>query len=465
MSNFHEFPIMSELKNRGIPEKDKVISVEDWTKIFKNRPLARSSHLKAHGSLLSSVGEAPNMRGMFNLFVMLLVTLNLRLVIENLIKYGWLIPNPISVLTVNQTYVPVYFIYLFLILFPGVTYAIEKFVSPRYEGRSFANILHFFSVAFVAWLPYRAVANTDGFCAGSVPLLMCSAIYIMKIISYVQVCSDLHFAKRKGCLQNVISDKEELAIAEKYPDCLTLRQWYDFVAFPTLNFQLRYPRTTRVSKIAVLRYCAEVVFCSGLITILAEQYMRPILVNAHIDMTRHYLAKSWTPLVALSIERWLKLIMPALYLWLLSFVGVFHSYLNLLAELTKFADRRFYDDWWNAVGFRDYWQKWNLPVHRWMVRHIYGPFKSMGVPDMANAAIVFLLSGLVHEYIIVVPLHLPMNGVVASAFLIQIPLIMITDTKFVKDRPVLGNCLFWFTNCFAGQPAAILIFFILKQAS
>lgn len=33
------------------------------------------------------------------------------------------------------------------------------------------------------------------------------------------------------------------------------------------------------------------------------------------------------------------------------FFGVLHSWLSLMAELTRFADRRFYEDWWNADGF------------------------------------------------------------------------------------------------------------------
>ena len=141
--------------------------------------------------------------------------------------------------------------------------------------------------------------------------------------------------------------------------------------FPTLNFQLSYPRTCKVQKRRVFRHLAELLFCSTLIAILAEQYVKPLLMNAHKDLRRSLNEGNYGVLATVVIERWLKLTVPSLYLWLLGFFALFHCWLNILAELTRFADRRFYDDWWNAISFKDYWQKWNLPVHKWILRHLY----------------------------------------------------------------------------------------------
>lgn len=49
-----------------------------------------------------------------------------------------------------------------------------------------------------------------------------------------------------------------------------------------------------------------------------------------------------------------------------------HHYLQV-AELTFFADREFYKDWWNASTIGEYWRLWNMPVHKWMIRSVYGP--------------------------------------------------------------------------------------------
>ena len=36
---------------------------------------------------------------------------------------------------------------------------------------------------------------------------------------------------------------------------------------------------------------------------------------------------------------------------MMGFFGILHSWLSLMAELTRYADRRFYEDWWNVEGF------------------------------------------------------------------------------------------------------------------
>ena len=67
-------------------------------------------------------------------------------------------------------------------------------------------------------------------------------------------------------------------------------------------------------------------------------------------------------------ERLLKLAIPNHLLWIVSFYLIFHSYLNLVGELTQFGDRRFYLDWWNAPDINTFWRTWNLPVHRFCMR-------------------------------------------------------------------------------------------------
>ena len=68
-------------------------------------------------------------------------------------------------------------------------------------------------------------------------------------------------------------------------------------------------------------------------------------------------------------ERLLKLAIPNHLLWIVSFYLIFHSYLNLVGELTQFGDRRFYLDWWNAPDINTFWRTWNLPVHRFAMRY------------------------------------------------------------------------------------------------
>ena len=64
-------------------------------------------------------------------------------------------------------------------------------------------------------------------------------------------------------------------------------------------------------------------------------------------------------------ERLLKLSIPNHLCWLIGFYLVFHSFTNTMAEVMRFADRNFYNDWWNADNIVVFWKTWNLPVHRW----------------------------------------------------------------------------------------------------
>ena len=64
-------------------------------------------------------------------------------------------------------------------------------------------------------------------------------------------------------------------------------------------------------------------------------------------------------------ERLLKLSIPNHLCWLIWFYLVFHSFTNTMAEVMRFADRNFYNDWWNADNIVVFWKTWNLPVHRW----------------------------------------------------------------------------------------------------
>jgi diacylglycerol O-acyltransferase-1 len=58
---------------------------------------------------------------------------------------------------------------------------------------------------------------------------------------------------------------------------------------------------------------------------------------------------------------------------------IFHVWLNLMGELTGFADRSFYRAWWNASSLDQFWRLWNMPVHNFLMRTVYFPLIRMGI--------------------------------------------------------------------------------------
>jgi len=158
------------------------------------------------------------------------------------------------------------------------------------------------------------------------------------------------------------------------------------------------------------------------------------------------------------LERVLKLSVPNACIWLLMFYGFFHSWLNLTGELLRFGDRLFYKDWWNAQTLDVYWRQWNLPVHNWVVRHVYAPSLRHGLSSIQAQVIAFFLSAALHEILISVPCH-RFRLWAFWGMLGQLPLIALTRLVAIKlKRPVWGNVVFWASFLVFGQPVMLLLY-------
>jgi len=144
----------------------------------------------------------------------------------------------------------------------------------------------------------------------------------------------------------------------------TIKSLLYFMLAPTLCYQPTYPRTTCIRKGWVIRQLVKCLIFTGLMGFIIEQYINPIVKNSKHPLKGNFLN---------AIERVLKLSVPTLYVWLCMFYCFFHLWLNILAELLRFGDREFYKDWWNAKTVEEYWRMWNMPVHKWIIRHIYFP--------------------------------------------------------------------------------------------
>eukprot|EP00731_Ephydatia_muelleri_P035959 Em0184g4a len=89
-------------------------------------------------------------------------------------------------------------------------------------------------------------------------------------------------------------------------------------------------------------------------------------------------------------------------------VGVIHSWMNLHAELLRFADRQFNSDWWTAVSYPVYYRKCNAVIYDWIHAYMYTDVKNVlsayGFGSAVPACFCILVSALMHEYIFAVGL-------------------------------------------------------------
>jgi diacylglycerol O-acyltransferase-1 len=106
------------------------------------------------------------------------------------------------------------------------------------------------------------------------------------------------------------------------------------------------------------------------------------------------------------------------------FFLIFHAFTNFWAELTRFADRRFYSDWWNAGNLGEYWRKWNYPIHNWLVRHVYYPLIRRGLSSDMAKLITFFVSAVAHEYIVVGVFRV-FNLMAFSIMIVNVPIMSI----------------------------------------
>lgn len=309
-------------------------------------------------------------------------------------------------------------------------------------------------------MPFFTVVYSKPEPSSAVFLLGFSVVWLFKLWSFHHVCFDIRRAILLGeDITELCCNEKEIEKARKYPDCTSLHNFYIYILMPTMCYQLHYPRASGIRWLSVARHLFESLICLALMKLIVDQY---IVITVKNTFTITELKQ--IPLSTLLIhflERMLKLSIPNLYFWLLLFMGLFHHWCNILAEITCFGDRLFYEDWWNASSFGEYWRKWNLPIHHFMNRHVNKPLLRRRCPRFLSSLIVFLISALLHEYLVVVPLQLGWTGYVFWAFMGQLPLMYITNLNFFQRYRTLGNSFFWCIFCFTGQPLGILLYWYL----
>lgn len=112
--------------------------------------------------------------------------------------------------------------------------------------------------------------------------------------------------------------------------------------------------------------------------------------------------------------------------------------LNVLAELTLFADRGFYADWWNSTSWDQFARDWNRPVHNFLLRFAYhSSITTLRLSRSTATLLTFFLSACVHELVVAV-IFGKVRGYLLALQMLQLPLVMLSRTKFLKGKNILG---------------------------
>uniref|UniRef100_A0A8D3C322 O-acyltransferase n=1 Tax=Scophthalmus maximus TaxID=52904 RepID=A0A8D3C322_SCOMX len=380
---------------------------------------ANDSCHKIQESLLSSASGYNNYRGILNWCVVMLVLSNARLFLENLLRYGVLV-DPIQVISLflNDPYSwPA----ACLVIVSNVFVLVALYTERQLELVGY--LVHCINMATILTFPAAVVLLVPSVTpAGGAFVLGVYTILFLKLYSYKDVnmwCRELSTAKAKKLARS-------------------LSYMFYFVFAPTLCYELNFPRSPKIRMSFLLRRLFEMVRCliSWMIPVI-QSSMKPL---EDMDLSRMF-------------ERLLRLAVPNHLLWLVFFYCFFHSSMNFTAELLRFGDRQFYKDWWNSETVTYFWQNWNIPVHKWCLRHFYKPLLRRGFSKIVSQSAVFFLSAFFHEYLVSVPLRM-FRLWAFMGMMVQLPLAWFVG-RFLRGN--YGNAAVWI-SLIIGQPFAVLMY-------
>jgi diacylglycerol O-acyltransferase 1 len=457
------------------------------------RPIMSNSHTGRGVSALSRNAKGQSYRGLVNILVICLVMSNIQNILRTINEKGWIFGSTIYGVFVDpDTYsinsVRYALCLQFLITAPFISYLIEKFLGanrrvPRIVVFAAIIVNMLYVLIYPVWRGHQFQFH---------PILrllymLSASTWLLKLLSYHHIWHDVRYhlvqiekekqifqkekSKGKKKEKKKVSDEEydtddELAdrlnmphpilkSVHKYPSNISIKDMLIFILLPTLDFQLKYPFNPHINIPRFFLRLGEYFLCLTLWIIIILEYCTPLVAECAASFKREDYANA--------VYYFIRLTVPNTYAWLIMFYGTFHVWLNAFSELTGFADKNFYEDWWNSKTLGEYWRKWNLPVHNWLTRHIYFPLIRRKFSKTWAMLFVFLFSALMHEYLI--------SGVIDKVTLIgfntmaiQLPFIIVQEKYKKYLGGEVGNVMFWIIFCVIGQPAGMVMGYVILNS-
>ncbi|GMM55938.1 sterol acyltransferase [Maudiozyma humilis] len=232
---------------------------------------------------------------------------------------------------------------------------------------------------------------------------------------------------------------------QQFPNNINVCNFFMFTMFPTIVYQIEYPRTKSIRWLYVLEKVCAIFGTIFIMVLNAQIFMYPIAERALLIRD-----SEWTGL-ADRLMHWARIlvdIIPSfIVMYLLVFYLIWDAILNCIAELTCFGDRYFYGDWWNCVTWDEFSRIWNIPVHKFLLRHVYHSSISAFNFNKGQATLfTFFLSSVIHELSMYV-IFRRMRLYIFFFQMLQLPLVALGNTPAMKKRTIIGNVIFWIGIC------------------
>ncbi|OBA20079.1 MBOAT-domain-containing protein [Metschnikowia bicuspidata var. bicuspidata NRRL YB-4993] len=264
----------------------------------------------------------------------------------------------------------------------------------------------------------------------------------------------LEKANERGVLEK--DSKELCSHLVKFPKNINAKDFFMYTMYPTVLYALVLPRKLEIRKKFLFEKLCALVGVILLMLIIADESIYPLVIrcNNFRATNASIQEKSFFALFAL-----IDLIPPFTMEYMFVFYLIWDVILSAIAEVSKFADRDFYGPWWSCTDWLQFARYWNKPVHVFLHRHVYhSSISAFSLSKTTAGFITFLISSVVHEVVMYV-IFGRVRGFLFLLQMAQIPLVLISQSRLLRDKKVLGNVVCWFG--FVTGPPMICILYLI----
>lgn len=218
----------------------------------------------------------------------------------------------------------------------------------------------------------------------------------------------------------------------------SFRSFCLFLFFPTLVYQHHFPRTRSIRLWYLMEKLSALILAFAMFYVIVTKHVIPVLNDSGVN----------DPVLVIS-----NLLLPFVGCYLMTWFVIFECICNIAAEITMYAKRDFYGDWWNSTTFEEFARKWNRPVHEFLFHHVYlEGRKSFQMSRSSAMFLTFFLSAAVHECCFIVVFR----AVRMYHFVIHMSEIgCIVFVNGLKGTRV-GNYFYWLAMAFGLPLQAVL---------
>lgn len=347
---------------------------KDGSKVFVHRV-----------SLLDELFEISHIRSIYHMFLAIFILFGLSTLIVDYLEHGRLVLEfdllfyafgKAGTVTWAWTVMFVYSLlvpYQFLV-FWGSSY--HHFPSKLALSLGTALVLFALQSCVLGLFPVYVVVHNQLPPASRFIVILEQIRFLMKTYSFIRESAPV-----------IITNPPKEGESPRFP---TFSSYLYFLFCPTLIYKESYPRNSHIRWNYVGVTLGMILGCLFYGYFIIVRLCVPVFKP---DNNQTFSKQSMVLAVFHSI-------LPGIMLLLLCFFAFLHCWLNLFAELMRFADRMFYKDWWNSTSFANYYRTWNVVVHDWLYYYGYRDFLWLSNRRFRTAAMlsVFIVSAFVHEY-------------------------------------------------------------------